>query len=325
MNVKSFVILFLVSVWLNPVIAQVESDAKEKERMAKARVKTQTQWTHEYVDGKVPAVGYKSSVTKYDTRGNITEVININKAGETILVVVYQYDNRDNRVNYERYQGNRQKLQYSQKTVYDARGYKIRESGFDGATSYNNTFKYDDNGKLSEISYTVDNAHVEKRLLKHSGNKTEISIFDATNNLSFKQENTYHNNGMLLSEVKTGGKGNTVHTLNLQYNNSNDLTEEMKMRADNKLDYQKIYQYDSESRPIKEETVIMDGTKFISHEYQYNSQGDLVFESWRKNERAKEASTKKIFYDAKGLVAEEETYFASYQLRSLYKYVYEFY
>ena len=323
MNMKTFVIFFLAFAWLNQAMAQVEFDAKEKERMANARVKTQTEWTYDFVDGKFSAKGYKSSVTKYDTRGNVTEITKTNKEGEIILIDVYQYDNRDNRVNYERYQGNRQKLQNSQKTVFDANGNKIRESGFDGATMYNNTFKYDDNGKLSEINYNVENALVEKRLLKYSGNKTEISIFDASNNLTFKQENTYNNNGMLLSEVKTGVKGNTVHTLNLQYNNT-DLTEEMKIRADNKLDYQKIYQYEG-GRPIKEETVNTDGSKFISNEYQYNSQGDLAFKSWRKNERAKEASTKKITYDAKGLSIEEECYWASYQLKSLYKYTYEFY
>ena len=321
---KSFVILFLISVWLSPAMAQLEIDAKERERMAKAGVKTQMEWTHEFVDGKPSAKGYKSSVTKFDTRGNITEITNFNDKGEIISIVVYQYDNRDNRVNYERYQGNRQKLQYSQKTVYDANGNKIRETGFDGATMYSNTFKYGNDGKLSEISYTVENALVEKRLFKHSGNKTEISVFDAGNNLTFKQENTYNSNGLLLSEIRSGGAGNTVHTLNLQYNNT-DLTDEVKTRADNKIDYQKTYQYDNESHLIKEETTTTDGVKFVSNEYQYNSQGDVMYKSSRKNERVREPSTNKITYDTKGLKTEIESYFASYQLRSLYKYTYEFY
>ena len=322
---RSFIILFLVFAWLNPIMAQSDFDAKEKERMAKARVKTQTQWTHDFVDGKPSAKGYKSTVTKYDTRGNVTEITNFNEAEEIISVVVYQYDNRDNRVNYERYQGNRQKLQYSQKTVYDAKGNKTREYGFDGAAVYSNTFKYDENGKMSEINYTVDNANVEKRILKYSGNKTEILIYDAGNNLTHKQENTYNDKGMLVLEVKSGSKGNMVHTLNLQYNNANDLTEEAKIRADNKLDYQKLYQYDGANHLIKEETVTMDGTKYVSNEYQYNSQGDLEFKSWKKSERAKEPSTTKKTYDAKGIYTEEEYYFATYQLKSLYKYVYEFY
>jgi len=322
---RSFVILFLVFAYLGPVMAQVMFDAKERERMAKARVKTQTQWTHELVDGKYSAKGYKSSITKFDTRGNVIEITNINKEGEIISIVVYQYDNRDNRVNYERHQGNRKKLQYSQKTVYDAKDNKIREYGFDGATMYNNTFKYDANGKMSEINYTVDNAHVEKRTLKHSGNRIEILIFDASNNPTQKQENTYNDKGLLVSEIRSSNKGNMVHTLNLQYNTVDDLTEEVKLRADNKLDYHKTFMYDSANRLIKEETITGDGTRFVSRECQYNNLGDLSLDSWKKTERAKEVSTKKITYDDKSLVAEEECYFANFQLKSLYKYTYEFY
>lgn len=325
MNIKSFVILLVAFAWLTPVTAQYDFSAKERDRMAKARVRTQTQWTYDFVDGKPSDKGYKSSVTKYNTKGNITEITNYDDKGTIISFIVYQYDSRGNKVNYEQYKGNREKLQYSQKIVYDAKGNKIREYGYDGATVYSNTFKYDDNGRLSEIHYTIDNVLVEKRVLAYSGNKTEIRMYDAGNNLTFKQENTYNNKGSLVSEVKTGGTGNVVHTLDLQYNNLGDLMEEVKMRAGDKLDYQKSYQYDSENRPIREETINLDGTKFVSHEYQYNSQGDLILETWKKTEKAKESSSKKFTYDTKGLVSDTDCYYATYQLRSLYKYTYEFY
>jgi hypothetical protein len=314
-----------VFAWLTPVTAQYDFEAKESDRMAKARAKVQTQWTHDFVDGKPSAKGYKSSVTKFNTKGNITEVTNYNEEGKIISLVVYQYDSRDNKINFERYQGNREKLQYSQKLIYDGKGNKIKEHGYDGATVYSNTYRYDANGKLSEIAYTVDNALVEKRKLKYSGGKTEIMIYDPGNNLTFKQENTYNGKGLLIAEIKTGGKGNVVHTLDLQYNTSGDLTEEIKKRAGDKLDYQKLYYYDKENRPIKEETVNLDGTKFISHEYQYNNLGDLILETWKKNEKAKGSSSKKIIYDSKGLYTEMECYFATYKLKSLYKYTYEFY
>ena len=325
MKAKSFVILFLVFVWLNPLAAQYDFEAKEKERMAKAKVKTQTEWTHEYVDGKPSTKGNKATVTKYDTRGNAIEVTNYNDKGDVISVFVHEYDSRNNKVNFEQYQDNRRKLLYSRKTIFDAKGNKTREYGFDGANMYSNTFKYDENGKLSEINYTVENALVEKRLFKYSGNRTEISIYDANNNLSFRQENTYNDKGSLVSEIKTGGKGNMIHSLNLQYSNTGDLTEEAKTLADNKLDYQKIYQYDSQNRPVREETVNMDGTRYVSREYQYNNQGDLIMQSTKRNERALEPSTKKFTYDSKGLYTEVDAYIATYKLNSLYKYTYEFY
>jgi len=322
---KSFALLLFMFVWLNPVVAQYDFDAKEKERMAKGRVKVQTQWTHDFVDGKFSAKGYKSSVTKYDTRGNIKEVINYNEKGAVISVVVYEYDSRDNKVNYERYQDSRKRLIYSQKIMYDSKGNKIREYGFDGTSSYNNTFKYNENGKLDEINYTINNVPIEKRTFYYSGNKTEILIYDKSNNLLYRQENTYNDNGLLVSELKAGSKGNMVHSLNLQYNNAGDLMEEVKMRADEKLDYQKSYLYDSENRLIREETINLDGTKFVSHEYQYNSQGDLVFETFKKTESAKEPSTKKYSYDTNGLLTNMDCYYATWPLKSLYKYTYEFY
>ena len=325
MNVKYFVIILLAFARLLPVGAQYDSDAKERESMAKAKVKTQTQWTHDYVDGKPSNKGYRASVTRYNALGNITEIVNYNEEGKIISVVVYQYDNRENRVNYERYEGNREKLKYSQRIVYDSKGNKTREYGFDGATAYSNTFQYDASGKISEITYTVDNALVEKRKLTYSGNKTDIQVFDAGNKLTYRQENSYNDKGLLLSEIKTGGQGNVVHTLDMQYNTTDDLTEETKKRADNRIDYQKFYQYDSENRLIKIETASADGSKFVSHEYKYNSSGNVSVETWKKTERAKEYSSKKFTYDAKGLYTEVDCFFATYPLNSLYKYSYEFF
>ena len=311
--------------WIAPLTAQYDSEAKDRERMANAKVKVQTEWLHNFVDGKPAANGIKSSVTKFNTRGYITEVTNFNEKGEVISIVIYQYDSRDNKVNFERYSGNREKLQYSQKNVYDSRGNKTREYGSDNISPYNNTFKYNSDGKLAEISYTVDNVLQEKRVFSQSGNKTEVLIYNAANTLINKQENSYNDQGLLVLEVKSSSSGNVVHTVVLNYNSAGYLLEEVKTRADDKLDYQKIYYYDSSNRPVKIETVNMDGSKFVSNEYQFNDKGDLILESWKKNERAKEPSTKKITYDSMGIISEMESYFATYQLRSLYKYTYEFF
>ncbi len=317
-------VLFVLA-FIGPVKAQYDFEAVERNRMAGAKVKVQTQWTHDFVDGKPASKGYKSSVTKYNTKGSITEISNYNEEGKIISLTVYQYDGKENKVNFERYQGNREKLQYSQKIVYDAKGNKTKESGFDGAAMYNNTYQYDAAGKLVEISYMVDNALIEKRKLSYSGTKTGIKVYDANNNLTFTQENTYNDKGLLVEEVKTGGNGAIIHTLDLSYNNMGGILEETKKRAGDKLDYQKLYFYDNANRPVREETVNLDKTKYVSHEYTYNNAGDLMLEKWLKNNRSKEASTKKITYDSKGIYTEMECYFATYKLNSLYKYTYEFY
>jgi hypothetical protein len=323
---KGLIILMsmLIGLNLNTAIAQYDVKNAEKERLANAKVKSQVEFTHDYKDGKPVEQGYKSAVRKYDTKGNITEETNFNAAGKIISVITYQYDNKSNQVNYERYQGNRDKLQYSQKIVYDANSNKTKEYGYDGATSYSNTYTYNNAGKLSEINYTTNNNTVERRKLSYSGNKTDIQIFTG-NTLSFNQMNTYNAKGNVLSEIKTDNAGKQVYALTYEYKNDVILMVETKKRGDI-VEYQKFYQYDSANRPIKEETSNLDGAKFISHEYKYNSISCLEEEKWKKNQHSKEVSSKKIGYDeTKGIQSEVESYFATYKLYSLYKYTYEFY
>ena len=327
MNSKSFLIFLSVFAILNPLNAQYDFDAIEKARMAKANVKVQTQWTCDYVNGKPADKGYRSTVTKYDTKGNVIEITNYSSDGKLISTLTYRYDNRGNPVSFERSDDKRE-VKIRQLTVYDAAGNKIRESGFNGSAQfpYSHSFTYDATGRLTEVKYMENNALVERRAFKYTGNKTEVSIFDGNDQLTFRQESTYTEKGMLLSEVRTGGANNAVvQSLNMQHNSAGDLTEEVKKRADNKLEYQKLYQYDKNNRPIKVETVNLDGTKFVANEYQYNSNGDLILESWKKNNKTPEPSTKKYTYDAKGLYTDVDCYFSTYKLQSLYKYTYEFY
>jgi len=323
MNTKTFLILFLVFACFNPIKAQYDFAAIEKDRMARAKVKTQTQWAHEYAGGKPAAKGYRSAVTSYDTRGNVTEIINYNKDGKVISTEKFQFDRFGNRLNYERHDD--KKLVYSQRTAYDTNGRKVREHGNDGFATYSNAFTYDGSGRVSEINYTANNTLQEKRVFKYSGNKTEISVFNAANVLILRLESTYTDKGLLLSELRRESQGNVVQSLNFQYNNFGDVLQEIRKRAGDKLDYQKTIQYDQHNRPIKEETTNPDGTKFVSSEYQYNNAGDLIFKSWRRNARTTEASTTKYTYDARRLCIEEDSYFASSKFSSLYKYTYEFY
>ncbi|MDR1672070.1 MAG: hypothetical protein LBS09_01195 [Bacteroidales bacterium] len=320
---KTTIITVLMFAGFGIASAQFDFKEIEREHMAKAHVKMQTEYTHDYKNDKPLEQGYKSAVKKFDVQGNVTEETNYNAAGKVTSLVAYQYDSKNRRVNYERYQGNREKLQYSQKIVYDAQGNKTREYGFDGMSSYSNTYVYE-GGKLSEISYTTDNNPVEKRKLTYAGNKTTIQIFNNANKLIFKEEDIYNAQGLLLSEVKTDNAGKPVYAIVYEYKNNTLLISETKKRGD-VLEYQKIYHYDSANRPVKEETVNMSGAKFISHEYQYNPSSFLEKELWKKNHQSKEASFKKIGYDAKGIYLAVESYFATYKMSSLYKYVYDFY
>ena len=324
---KTFLFLILVSTLLVPVRAQVDVEALNRTRLVSARVRTQTEFTHDYVDGRPSPRGYKSSVTEFDNRGNITRITNFDATGKTISMVVNQYDSRGNRVNFERFNisgENTRELRYSQRTVFDGRGNRTRDHGFDGSSQYNNVFTYDANGKLTEISYTTNGVVTERRQFSHTGNRTEVTVLSAGGAVTFKQVNTYDANGLLLSEVRTNPQGAVIHSLTMQYNSAGNVTEEVKRRENNALDYQKTFIYDR-NRLIRIETTTAGGTKFIANEYQYNAGGGLTLESWRRNERTARASTNKYTYDARGLCTEKDSFFATHNLNSLYKYQYEFF
>jgi len=213
MKLKYCFILFFAASWLSQVSAQLDFDAVEKQRMARARVRTQTEWVHDYVNGRPAPRGYRSAVTRYDTRGNIVEIINYNEAGRVLSSNVFQYNSADNRVNFEQFDADR-KLRYSQKAVYDSRGNKTREFGFDGAKPYNNIFTYDANGRLIEITYTEEEIVVERRRMTYSGNRTEISVLNPSGSLMFRIVNTHNDRGQLLSEVRTNAQGVVATQLN---------------------------------------------------------------------------------------------------------------
>jgi len=323
MNTRAFLVLFSMFALVNPVKSQFDFDAAERERMARARVRTQTQMTHDYVNGRPAARGYRSTVTTFDTRGNVTEIMSYNSEGKLVSRVVNRWDNRNNLIRHERF-NDRNVLVYSQMVMFDAAGNKIRENGFNGHAQYSNTFTYDTNGRLTEIRYMEGSNLIERREFRYTGNRTEISIFGANNALQFRQENTHNAQGLLVSEVRTGGAANNViHTLNMRYNSLGDLIEEERRRTENRLEFQRFYTYDSNNRPIRVETVNPDGTRFVSHEYQFNPQGDLLQRSQRRNNRT-EMSTEKFTYDARGLYIEVDAFFASFNLNSLYRYTYEF-
>lgn len=323
---KRLIAVILAFVCFCPAKAQYDFDTVEKIAMAKAKVKTQTEWTYEFVGGKPSDKGYKSGVKKYNVHGSVVEKISYNAEGAVMSMWIYQYDSSDRPISEERYQGNREKLQYSQKITYDAKGNKISELGFDGVSAYNNTFTYDaSKSKLTAIKYILGNTVVERRTLGYEGDKTIIQVFDASNKLTFQQENTHNAKNLLVSEIRKNSTNAIVYTLDMRYNSSGMLLEETKKRAGEKMEYQTLYSYDNVNRPVKEESVGLDGIKYVSHEYGYNNAGQLTEEIWKKNSKAKEPSTKKITYNAKGIYSEVEVYFASYKLYSLYKYMYEFY
>jgi hypothetical protein len=318
---KILILLFIVSGY-GFLYGQANFEKQDIERIAKNNVKIQTQWSYDYVNGKLASKGYISSQSLFDKKGNIIEIINFKNDGKITSVITYTYDDKGNKTSYSRYKGNKEQLTYNQKYVYDPRGNKALESGFDGSSAFYNSFVYDKMGNLQEIKYTTEKTVTEKRVFKYNGNVTEMNVLSPTNIILSKEITTYDNKKNILEEEKYV-QNNVTQKYKYQYDPQGKKIEESKINFGN-LAYLRKYTYDKQSHLLKIIEQTAEGKEYTSFEYKYDLKGNVIDERWTKSPDA-EYSKKEHKYNANNLLIESDCYFASYKFSVLYKYSYQYF
>jgi hypothetical protein len=317
-NKLTLLILLVTNVcW---VLAQGNFEIKDKERIAKNKIKIQTQWSYDYENGKPSPKGYISTQTTFDANGNIIQIVNYKSNGQIASINTYTYDKNQNKTSYSRFKGNKEELIYNQKLIYDAQGRKIGESGFDGMSNFFNTFLYDNRGRLFEIRYTTDKILTEKRVFNHDESKSEMNILNPTGVILSKEITTYDNKKNIIEELKYV-QDNASQKANYQYNQAGKKIEETKISFGN-LSFHKKYSYDSEGNLIQIMELTQDGKSYLGSEYKYDTKGNVIEERWTKDATS-EYSKKVHKYDTKDLLVETDSYSASYKFSVLYKYTYQ--
>ncbi len=306
------------------VFGQQENfEATEQQWIRENHIQTKTQYDHSYVNGKPASKGYTSSVTTYDKNGNIVEEKNYRRSGEVLYINTYKYDSQGNRIEYVKYDGNREKINYKQSFVFDGKGNKLIETGYNGADHYKNTYKYDGQGNLIEINYYVDDELDEQRQLRRDGNLTEIKVYDGQGAFKFTLLNRYDNRKNLIEEVKNEVNNTTSRKVNYDYDQHANLNEEVKYLYGN-FTYRMIYKYDQKNNllEVKEEKPGSD--PYILKKYTYTPGGMLTKEEWRPD-ADKKFSVKEYTRNSNGTVQNIDCFFASYDFRVLYKFKYEYF
>jgi YD repeat-containing protein len=320
MKKTTFLLFLLISTY--GIFAQENFEAKDKERISKNKIKIQTEWSYDYVNGTPSTNGYKSSQTNFDTYGNILQKINFKANGDTASIILYTYDKNQNRTSFSRFKGNKKELSYNQQLIYNAQSKKIGESGFDGSSRFLNIFLYDLSGRLSEIRYTTDKIQTEKRVFKHFGNKIEMNILNPTGMILSKEITTYDTDKNIIEEVKYI-QDNPSQKSNYQYNNAGKKTEESKVSFGN-LSYRRKYSYDLKYNLVQIIEFTAEEKSFTASEYKYDERGNVIEERWTKD-TASGYSKKTHKYDISDLLTETDSYSASYNFSVLYKYTYQKY
>jgi hypothetical protein len=318
---KNFFLLLLLGNLIQ-VFGQADFDDSERAMFAKNKVKRQTQWQYDYVNGQPSTNGIRNATSLFDQNGNATEITNFDVKGAVRSVLTYTYDNHNNKTSYSRYSDYKKSLTYSQKIAYDGKGNKQEESGFDGSSPFNNTFIYDANGKIVQIKYRSDDVLTEIRTFIHSGKTTEMTIMNANNVILSKETTMFDNKNNVLEETKYV-QNNVTQKANYSYDPSGKKIEESKQNLGN-LVYRKKYTY-SPQGSLLQVTEERQGVKpFVSYIYKYDSKGNLIEEKWTKDPD-KDYSSKTHIYNENGLITETKSYNATYKMYVTYRYMYEFY
>lgn len=319
---KKILLVGLLFVNLVQIFGQGDFESKDRERISKNKIRRQTQWEYDYINGSPSTKGYRCAATTYDKNGNAIEVLNYDSKDSITSVVVNTYDSKNNKTSYSRFKGKRSQLTYNKSIKYDEKGNKIVESGFDGASVFNNTFAYDANGKVLEIKYTTDKVLSEKRTFKYIGNTTEMSIVSPSNVVLSREISILDSKNNVLEETKYI-QNDVAQKSNYSYDPTGKKVEEIKENLGT-LAYRRKFTY-SPTGSLVQISEEKPGVKpFITYQYKYDTKGNVSEEKWVKD-AGKEYSSKTHKYDAKGLLTETEFYNATYKLNVTYRFTYESY
>ena len=321
MKKRLFFLLFsLISfiVWSQPSI-----DKKLRDNIAGNKISTQTSWEYKYSGDQPETTGTRTSLTKYNASGNVTEIITYNPKGIVMNVEKYRYDDAGNKLEYSRYSGgNESQLAYQKISTYDSRHNITEEKGFDGVEKFSNHYTYDAQGKLSEILYFKNGILMEKRVFGKDGQKTNVSIYNSSGKMISRLLLTFDNKDNLLEETVYGINQDIVERKTYDYDDKKNIRRESKYKL-NKMTLRTTYNYNDAGDLFEILEEGQNGVKFVKKSFSYNSNGNITEIKWRRK-ASEDFNCITYFYDEKGICTQSETLYPSTNFRALTKYVYEF-
>ncbi len=301
-------------------MAQTPEDMKNKENIARNKVKNQISWDYKYTGDKPDKNGVKTSVTTYSPAGEIILVNALNPAGAILHTEKYSYDTRGNKTEYKRTSG---ESSYQKKYVYNDKNLLIEESGFDGVENFRNLYAYNAQGDMTEIRYMKNSVLQEKRVFVKDGVTTTVSVFNRTGTLTSKLILIYDTRGNLIEESVYGINQNPIEKKTYNYDDKRKLKEEAKYKL-NKITVRTTYNYSPAGAlsEITEESPSVQ--KFVKKSLSYDSRGNLLEIKWRRNGK-EEFNRISYQYDEHGLCTTADTYYPATSYRVLTRYVYEYF
>jgi hypothetical protein len=293
---------------------------KNRENLAKSRVKNQISWDYKYTGDQPDKKGIKTSITTYAPSGDILLVNALNPSGAVLHTEQYNYDARGNKTEYTRKSGDNS---YQKKYVYNDKNLLTEESGFDGVENFRNIYTYSAQGDMTEIRYMKNVLLQEKRVFAKDGVTTTVTVYNRTGTLTSRVVLIYDSRGNLVEESIYGINKDPLEKKTYNYDEKRKLKEEARYRL-NKITVRNSYSYNS-SGALTEITEEAPGTqKFVKKSLNYDSFGNLIEINWRRK-GTEEYNRITYRYDDRGLCTTADTFYPATKYRVLTRYEYEYY
>lgn len=324
---KRILLIILSSILSLSVSAQTRSELVSREKIAKNKIASVSQWTHKFVKDKVDSKGTVTVVTKYDKNGNPVEVLNYKPDGNVSSRHEYKYDKQNRKTEYNQFQvpmgGSQVKLSFKQTFSYDEKGNKKVELGYDGKTQYRITFSYYDDSKQKEIvKYGAANSIEEKWSFEHKGNVTTVIVYKPVGKVEKKIIRKYDANSNLIDEASFNGLEKELGRTTFEFD-SQGLMKSKSEYYGGSLRASYSYIYDKENQLIEVYQTNQAGEKILFSAYRYDSNGNMLEEKWFDGQPG-DYSKRNFKLDNQGNVNEVEAYYSDYNYKVVYKYTYKF-
>ncbi|MDC0584320.1 hypothetical protein OAO55_01180 [Bacteroidales bacterium] len=318
---KQYISLFSLLMLSCFVYGQYFVDETEKERIASSSITYKTIWEHRVKEGKMSPKGFKASETSFDAQGNELEKISYQYSGALSSKLTSKYDGQGNLIDYQRFDGRKNKITQKKSIKHSPDNLKIMEQGTSGSSAFRNIYKYDHNNNLVEIEYFSDNILTQKRVIAYFSDRREIQLFKGENTPDGKIVKTIDSKGNILEEKKISAAGIEVRKFVYTYNSAGKKLSETKYYSGNfreKLEYKynvnnmliEIYTTDSDKKRVKSNILTYDAKNQLIKEQWYNAGKDAY-------------SHKKHTYNSRGDLIQTRSFNVSYSSEYVYRYQYE--
>ncbi len=319
---KNIILVFLFLISSICVDAQLIEDL-DRAYIVSKNVKVQSTFEYEVVRGKRAAKGVLTKELHFDNQGNIVKQVNFKRNGSVHSVLNYKYDDNGNKIQYEKYIGAQDSLNYKQNVKFDNKGKRVYEKGFDGVDSFRIVYNYNKLNKLVESIYYTGKTIDEKRVFEYIGNTSNIKVLNKKGEIQYTLQNVYNNNNKLIEEKRIE-KDNTISKRTVyEYNADNKITSETKYIGQNVVN-KIISNYNAKGQIFEVVEENVKGEKYIIKKYTYDAAGVLVEEQYRSGSN-KDFSKNTFKYNDKGVCESVDTYFATYNYQTLSVFTYEYY